>query len=161
MARYDYQYETSPRKIEPEFEPRNSKKLTKKELEQKQKELKHKKRMYHKNIAIIMGVFLVLLAVSYRNSLITERFNQIQNQKNELAAIQKANGQLEVSIEGSLNLNNVEKAAKEKLGMQKLQNSQKVYVSLPKQDYTEAVAQEITEEEETNWFMQLINSIFK
>ena len=164
MARYGYQYETSPRKIEPEYKPERKevqKKNKRKEFEQKQNELKHKKRMYHKNIAIIMGVFLVLLAISYRNSLITEKFNHIQKQKNELAAIQKANGQMEVSIEGSLNLNNVEKAAEEKLGMQKLQNEQKVYVDLPKQDYTEVTTKEITEIEESNWFMDFINSIFK
>ena len=167
MARLNYQYETSPRKIEPEYSPRKksvSKQKSniekRKDFEQKQQELKHKKRMYHKNIAIIMGIFLIMLAVSYRNSLITEKFNELQNKKSELSAIEKANGQLEVNIEGSLNLNNVEKAANEKLGMKKLQNDQKVYITLPKQDYTEAATKDITEKEETNWFQEWINSIF-
>ena len=168
MARGSYQYETSPRKIEPEYtlqkkEPKKikSKKNKKQEMEQKMKELKQKKRMYHKKIVVIMGVFLVFLAISYRNSLITERFNEIQEKKKELAFIEKSNGQMEVSIEGSLNLKNVEQSAEEKLGMKKLQNEQKVYVTLPKQDYTEKATEEITEGENTNWFMELINSIFK
>ena len=170
MARTDYQYETSPRKIEPEYSPKKSKNKNKqqkknqnkqKSIEQRNKELKHKKRMYHKNIVIILGIFLVFLAVSYRNSLITEKFNEIQKKKNELSSIEKINGQTEVSIESSLNLNNVETAAKENLGMQKLQNDQKVYVTLPKEDYTEAATKEISDEKESNWFENLINRIFK
>ena len=171
MARMNYEYGTSPRKIEPDFFPerkktkkqknQKNKKSNKKEIEQKKEELKQKKRMYHKNILIIVAVFLILLAVSYRNSLITERFNQIQKKKAELAFIEKTNGQLQVSIEGSLNLNNVEKSAQEKLGMKKLQNEQKVYVSLPKQDYTEGATKEVTQNENTNWFQSLLNSIIK
>ena len=49
--------------------------------------------MYHKNIVMILAVFLVLLAISYRNSLITEKFNEIQKKKTELSMIEKANGQ--------------------------------------------------------------------
>ncbi len=174
MARSSYQYGTSPRKIEPEFTPNKkknpnsknkpkkitkSKKVIKQEIEQKNEELKQKKKMYHRNIAIVVIVFLILLAVSYRNSLITEKFNELQNKKSELASIEKTNGQLEVNIEGSLNLNNVEKSAQEKLGMQKLQNDQKVYVALPKEDYTEAATKEVKEEKETTWFQDLLNTI--
>ena len=116
MAR-SYQYGTSPRKIEPNYRPR--KKTTQKEKiikaneeQQRINNLKAEKRRHHKNIAMIVGVFLILLAISYRNSLITERFNEIQDKKSQLAAIEKTNGQLEVSIESSLNLGNVEKEAK-------------------------------------------------
>lgn len=165
MARNNYEYETSPRKVEPDFnnnrkKKSKGKKITKSEIEEKKKELKQQKRKHHKNIGIILGIFLILLAISYRNSLITEKFSEIQAKRNELASIEKSNGQMLVSIEGSLNLNNIEKSAKEKLGMQKLQNEQKVYVTLPKQDYTEST-KEITERTETNWFEDIINSIFK
>ena len=173
MAR-NYQYGTSPRKIEPDYIPNKkkapkvknkpqkivkNKKVIKHEIDQKNEELKQKKKMYHRNIAIVLIVFLVLLAVSYRNSLITEKFNELQNKKSELASIEKTNGQLEVNIEGSLNLNNVEKSAQEKLGMQKLQNDQKVYVSLPKEDYTEPAVKEVKEEKETTWFQDLLNTL--
>ncbi len=175
MARTSYQYETSPRKILPDYSPNynpnynpkkqpNKKKKTgrisKEEERQRQLELKKEKRKHHKNIVLIVGIFLIFLAVSYRNSLITEKFNEIQNKKDELAAIEKTNGQLEASIEGSLNLNNIEEAAEEQLGMQKLQNDQKVYVMLPKNDYTEASSEEIIEDTEINWFQNLINTLF-
>ena len=42
-----------------------------------------------------------------------------------MEALSKTNQQLAVSIENSLNLNNIEQVAKEKIGMQKLNNNQK------------------------------------
>ena len=155
MAGSAYQYGTSPRKIQPEYSPkkRKGKKTTKKttkikkqEQQKKNEKMKQEKIKHYKNIAVIIGLFLVLLTVSYRNSLITERFNQIQNKKQELSSIQKSNGQTEVSIESSLNLKNLENSAKDKLGMQKLENDQKVYVELPKKDYTESATPEVEEE---------------
>ena len=165
MAR-SYQYGTSPRKIEPNYRPRKKtiqkEKITKANDEQQRlNNLKAEKRRHHKNIAMIVGVFLILLAISYRNSLITERFNEIQDKKSELAAIEKTNGQLEVSIESSLNLGNVEKEAKKSLGMNKLSDKQKVYVTLPKKDYIESTTESIKIQEESNWFQSLINKIFK
>ena len=167
MARNAYQYETSPRKIETEYEIRREHKkikkkepLSREEIRQKQRELKQEKRRQLKNITIIMGVFLVLLVISYRNSLITEKFNEIQDKKAELAQTEKTIGQLEVSIESSLNLKNLEKSAKEKLGMKKLNNKQKVYVTIPKKDYTESAVEDI-EAKESNWFENLIDKIFK
>ena len=174
MASNRYQYETSPRKIRPEYNPK--KKTTKRETrsekearekreleEKKQKEmqLKQEKRQHHKNIALVLAMFLLLLTVSYRNSLITERFSEIQDKKQELSAIQKTNEQTAVSIEGSINLKSLEKSATDKLGMQKLENSQKVYVTLPKEDYTESATQEIAEESNSNWIENLIAKLFK
>ena len=167
MAR-NYQYETSPRKLEPDYSPRrkktkvnNQKQIEYAKEKERQNNLKMEKRRHHKNIAMIVGMFLVLLVVSYRSSLITERFNEIQDKKRELAAIEKTNGQLEVSIESSLNLSNVEKEAKKKLGMEKLDNSNKVYITLPKKDYTESSVESVKTEENLSWFEKLINKFFK
>ncbi len=169
MARGGYQYETSPRKIQPEYNPKRKKtKAERLEQEKRRKErerqkkiaLKKEKRKHYKNIATIFSVFLIFLAISYRNSLITERFNEIQDKKLQLASIEKTNGQLEVSIEESMNLSNVEKEAKEKLGMQKLTNDQKVYINLDKKDYTESKTNESVVEEEKSWFDKLIDKIF-
>ena len=55
---------------------------------------------------IVIGIFILLLTISYRNSQINEKFNEAQNLKKELSALQKENEQLEVNIENSLNLNN-------------------------------------------------------
>ena len=170
MPKYNYQYETSPRKLKPEYEPKKSNNQRKKyeeqlKINQKQRKeaIKMEKKKHNKNVAFIMAIFLILLAISYRSSLINEKFSAIQKDKATLSALQKTNDQLEVSIESSLNLKNIEETAKEKLGMQKLENDQKVYVNLDKKDYVEASTEDIdiTTEENTNWFMKIINKIFK
>ena len=109
---------------------------------------------------LVAGIFMLLLTISYRTSQINEKFSQIQTLKTELASLQKENEQLEVSIENGLNLNNIEKEAKEKLGMQKLTNKQTVYVQLPKKDYVEPASEEVVIEKEKNWFEQLVDKIF-
>ena len=161
---YGYQYETSPRKIEPEYrpykkqEPYKGKKTTTtqkvtKKVERKVKvKTKTKSKMKPKvQIALYIAIgFIVLFSISYRNSLITESFNTKESKKQELSSIRKENEQLKVNIESSLNLNNVEQMAKEMLGMQKLDNKQKVYVSLPKKDYIEPAVEEVIIGEELN-----------
>ena len=117
------------------------------------------KKKHNKNVALVVAIFLVLLTISYRSSLINERFNEIQNSKEKLASIQNTNGQLEVSIESSLNLSNVKNAAKDKLGMQELDNGQKVYVKLDKKDYVESMTDEIVKNNNQNVFQKIIAKI--
>jgi len=160
-----YQYETSPRKLEPQYEPiknpyKKKKASTKKlKKESKQKQTKKQFNSRAKVVIYIAIGFSILFAISYQNSLITESFNEKENLKQSLAAIEKENEQLKVNIEKSLNLSKVEQAAKEMLGMQKLDNSQKVYISLPKQDYIEVPTEEIIIKEESNFFQKIIENI--
>ena len=99
--------------------------------------------------------------VKYKITQINEKFSEIQNLRTQLSSLQKENEQLQVTIENSLNLSNIEKQAKEKLGMQKLTNKQTVYVSLPKKDYIESATEkvEISDNNE-NWFQKLVDKIF-
>ena len=106
-----------------------------------------------------MIVFAVLVGISYRNSVINERFSEIQDLKNNLAVINKENEQTEVAIKSSLNLTNIEKTASSKLGMQKRTNKQTIYVELPKEDYVEKATEEIQLEENTSWLQKLKNFI--
>ena len=64
-----------------------------------------------------------------------------------------------MNIQNGLNLNNIEKLAKEKLGMQKLTNKQTVYVTLPKKDYVESASEEVVIENDKNWFEKLIDKL--
>lgn len=110
-----------------------------------------------KLVMYLITGFSILFAISYQNSLISASFNKKEQYKKEMEALSKTNQQLEVSIENSLNMNNIEQAAKEKLGMQKLSNNQKIYISLPKQDYVApAVEEVIIEDEEMGFFNKLI-----
>lgn len=166
MANYrtsGYQYETSPRKLEPEYRPEKNPYTKKKSGALKNKDVNQKEKSRNQvkerlklviNIAII---FSALFVISYRNSKINESFNKNANLKQSLAVTQKENEQLQVNIENSLNLSNIEKIAKEKLGMQKLDNSQKVYVSLPKKDYIEPAVEKVTIEENQNIFQKILN----
>lgn len=165
MAISRYEYGTSPRKLEPDV-PRK-KQTQKRKLKvvedlprQDIKISKEQKRRQIQLTLVVMGIFVLLLTISYRNSQINEKFNQVQTLKRELSSLKKENEQLEVSIENSVNLNTIEKQAKEKLGMQKLTNKQTVYVSLPKKDYVESASEEVVIEKEKNWFEKFVDKIF-
>lgn len=168
MAQIGYEYGTSPRKLEPEINIKTKKQnvTNKGKLEvvkdvprQDVKVSKEQRRKQVKLVLSVLAIFVLLLAVSYQNSQINIKFTEMQKQKKELAALQKENEQLRVNIENSLNLSNIEKEAKEQLGMEKLTNKQTVYVSLPKKDYVEAAPEKVVIEDEKNWFEELIDKI--
>jgi len=167
-----YQYETSPRKIAPDYTPPKKAKEVKKNTASKPKTSKKivkasinttTKQKVIMITYIIIG-FLILFAISYRNSQIDENFAKVQSLKQELSELEKENAQLEISIDNGLNLTIIEQQAKELLGMQKLTSRQTVYVSLPKQDYIETASEEVMLEEKTSIFESIMNtfmSIFK
>ena len=141
-----YEYGTSPRKLQPEYTPNKKQKVTKqKNVKNEKVKKQNSKKIQEQNrkkqqrkILFCIGIgFIILFAISYRNSQIDEEFSAIQVMKKDLSTIEKENEQLEVSIENGSNLNNIEQSAKDLLGMQKLNNKQSVYISLPKVDYIE------------------------
>lgn len=167
MAYNRYQYETSPRKLQPEYEPivkKYPKKTTARKVKvepvRKVKTKAKKQLKVEAKVIIYIAIgFSILFAISYRNSLINEKFAEIKQLKANLAQIEKKNEQLEVNIENSLNLKTIEQSAKELLGMQKLENSQSVYINLPKQDYIEPASEEIIQEENISLWEKIINFI--
>ena len=163
MARY--QYETSPRKLEPRYKNVPKKKATKKKLEVIKNEpkknvgiSKKEQQKRRKQICSVIVIFALLLMISHRNSLISEEFKAIQNLKSDLSNIEKENKQLEITIESNLNLNKIEKIASEQLGMQKQTVEQTIYTELPKHDYVEAG---IEEKKESKSILDKILDIFK
>lgn len=171
MARNFYQYGTSPRKIEPEYVPVKKKQTNKKKtvqkntgiktLEQKRNQVADKvqNKKQAKQVAIVLLIFAVLLAISYRNSLINEEFSEIKDLKNNLAIVKKENGQITKSIEENLNKENMEKIATEELGMQKKTKEQTVEITIEKSDYIETSSPEVEEKEES-FFEKIMNEIF-
>jgi cell division protein FtsL len=163
MARAEYQYSTSPRKLEPEYRSQKRKQKLRVVEDLPRQEVKVSKEQKRKRIQLtitVIAIFGLLLTISYRNSQINEKFNEMQSLKKELSSLQKENEQLKVNIANGLNLANIEKLAKEKLGMQKLTNKQIVYVSLPKKDYVESASEKVVIKDQTNWFEKLVNKIF-
>ena len=106
MARY--QYETSPRKYEPEYTTKKTTKkqtprVSKKEIERKKLEKEKAKKAEDrkkkvKQIIAVVVVFAMLLSLSYREIQIMEMFDQKKEQEDKLALIQKENGQVEKNI---------------------------------------------------------------
>lgn len=167
-AKAFYQYETSPRKLEPEYKPKkpknnsksnnNKTKLKKTNLQIKKKQKSKYKKKEVKFILYIIAFFGVFFVITYRNSQIDESFMKVKNMQAELALLQKQNEQLKVSIENSFNLSTIEQQARELLGMQKLEDNQKEYITLPKKDFIEPVTEKIIIEED-NWYQKLIKII--
>ena len=166
MANYRYnryQYETSPRKLQPEYEPIKEPYSRKKTstLKKKNTNTKPKKQLksHVRVVFYVLVIFASLFVISYRNSLINESFNENEHLKTDLASIQKQNEQLKVNLENNLNLTNIQKIAEKKLGMQKLDNSQKVYVSLDKKDYVEPASEKVVIDDNQNWFTKILNTL--
>ena len=168
MAQGKYQYGTSPRKIEPDYNKRSKKSNTKKKPlkvvedvpRQSIKVSKEERKKQVKMTFTVIALFLLLVVISCRNSQIDKNFNHIQEQKKQLSTLQKENEQLKVSIENSQNLSNVEKVAREELGMQKLSSTQTIYVTLPKKDYVESAPEKIVVEEDESWWEKIADRIF-
>ena len=163
-----YQFETSPRKLQPKSTPNTRKKTTKatgvkqvKKQEVNNSKLKSNKKNKARAVFYVTIGFIILFTISYRNSLITENFNEKENLKRELNSLKKTNEQLQVGIENALNLNTIEQEAKERSGMQKLSNNQKVYINLEKKDYVQSATEEVILEDNRNWFEKLLDGFFK
>lgn len=164
MARAGYQYGTSPRKTNPNPTRKTNKKRQQLKVvpeipRQQVKVSSEQRKRQLKSTLVVAGIFLLLLTISCRNSQIDKKFNQIQEQKKELSEIQKENEQLSVSIANSINLINIEKVAKEELGMQKLSTKQTVYVTLPKKDYVESASEKIQMEQEKSVWQKILDRI--
>ena len=165
VPRYNrYQYETSPRKLEPEYSP-VTKKYPKKSVTPRNKNKTKniskasiiRRKDQFKLIAAVLIVFSAVLTKSYRNSQIDESFSKTEELKEKYMAIEKENDQMKVDIENSLNYNNVEQQAKELLGMQKLSNKQTVYVNLPKKDYIQPATETVVIEKNDGFINTVIN----
>ena len=159
-----YEYETSPRKLEPNYNvpkksPTKKKTQAKRNVsKKKQKELKRKK---IKTTLYVLIAFSIVFLVSYRNAKIDENFAEVRSLKEEMEKVEKENAQLEVSIESSLNLTNIEQQAKSLLGMQKLTSRQPEYIELPKTDYIEPAAENVVLEEEKGFLEKVGDFIFR
>ena len=107
-----------------------------------------------KNVSLVfkvLAVLAVLGVITYRYTLINASLAEKESLKNELESINKENAQLEVTIESGMSISMIEQLAKENLGMQKLDNNQKVYINLDKKDYTESSQNNVLINTESWW----------
>lgn len=160
MAKYEY--ETSPRKLKPEYE-QVRKKAKKKNTNTKSNMAKksNTKMRKLKKIKIVLFVlvgFFAFFTISFRNAMIDSKYAEIKKLKSDLAIVEKENEQLQAGIESHLNLKTIQEEAETLLGMKTLSNDQIKYVNLPKTDYVESGSEEVQLEEE-NYLTKIINII--
>lgn len=157
-----YQYETSPRKIEPEYrEPRRKYHKTSTAPKRKvtSKEAIKRKKYRVKLVIALFAVFASIFTISYRSSQIDEAFTKNEEMKQAYLAVEKENDQIKVDIENSLNYTNIEQQAKELLGMQKLSNKQTVYINLPKKDYIQPATESVVIDNEESFIDKILNKL--
>lgn len=175
MPRASYQYGTSPRKYEPDYTPRKTSRKTtnkitankkvskkapkksdaKKRIEKQKAQKAQERKSKTLQVVVVIAIFGMLLALSYREITIMEMFNQKKNLENQLATIQKENGQIEKSIreeESKLNWNEIKAKASEQLGMQA---KTAIPIDLEKSDNVE-IKSEFIKEEKTNIIEEII-----
>lgn len=156
----DYQYETSPRKIEYEA-PKKKKKVKAKspkaKLSEKTiKEIETKKAQ--RNFTIVMAIVLICAGfIVFMNVKINESFSEVQSMTKTISNLEKENSQISVNIQNSLNLSNIESKAISELGMQKLSNKQITYVALDTKDYVEISSEKIALSSNDGFFKTLWN----
>ena len=172
MPRNSYQYGTSPRKYDMDYIDINKKtysrsqKTNNKKIEEPKAKTKNNvKKAKNKNIQVgknralqvvtVLAIFGMLLTVSYREIAIMEMFNQKKNLENDLAVIQKEDGQVEKRIkevESTLDWNSIQQKATEQLGMQKKSGTP---VDLDKADNVET-SNKLIKEEKTSVIDRII-----
>ena len=93
---YGYQYETSPKKLQPEYVPtKKAKKKTNVKPQNTKKPSKQQTNKYNYKPVVYIGLaFVTLFTISYRYSLINEEYNSKENIKSKVSAVQKENEQL-------------------------------------------------------------------
>ena len=172
MPRTSYQYGTSPRKYEPEYTQRRTTKITAKKpeakraskksdaqrrIEQQRAKKAQEKKYKILQIAVVLAVFGMLLTVSYREISIMEMFNQKKDLENQLALIEKENGQVEKSIkeeESKLDWSKIRQRATDELGMQQ---KDVIPVDLEKSDNVETSNKLLVEEEKTSLLEKIVS----
>ena len=150
-----YEYGTSPRKYE--YTPETKRKPKTRSKTQSRKVVK-KKATFPKYVYVFSALIISFaFIVSIRGSKIEERNLQIQQDKRAVEQLKNDNAQLKIDLQKALSLTNVEKQAKEKLGMRELQSHQIRYVKLDKQDYIEPVIITRVEEKKTPLYKKVLN----
>ena len=125
--KYDY-YESGSvaRKLEYEYEKKN--KINNKNNLSNKKERKTKT----STVFMVLCIFSMALVLVYRYNVINEKNLESQTLSNDLSKIEAALFSSKMEVEQNTDLNQIEAYAKQKLGMQKPDKNQTIYVDTSK-----------------------------
>ena len=79
---------------------------------------------------IALGVLLISFTIIYRQSVILESNQRIKELEKELAALNSANQSMQTGIDMEIEMGEVEKRAREELGMMKPESNQMFYIDM-------------------------------
>lgn len=181
-----YEFGTSPKKVYPEYDDlkiRTRRKTTRPKKTNRQniktsnkKKTKPKKRSkaYKRwkilqlsmtktekfYVIMLVGILLALAFVFIvRESEIDKKFMASQDKRNSIEQIEKENSQIELSFQNSLSLTNIEKQARERLGMEKQSPKNTVYVNFDSEDFVESVVVNRVQNEEKSFIQKIIDKL--
>ncbi len=158
-----YEHGTSPWKYEEDYRPKKKSKTKAKSQNKRKpanvaKKTSAKKAVSKKYMVLGVSIFFIFaFVISFRATQIEKADVNIQAQRNQIDKLKNENAELSLDLQKALSLTNIEKQAKDKLGMQKLQNNQIRYIKLDKRDYVEPVSIIRIEEKEESLFKRVIN----
>lgn len=93
---------------------------------------KVQKSNYNSLVVFIIVGFILCFGMVFLKVQINETTSQIQNQTKMLNELKSDEIRLKMNIESNVSLNNIEKQAKEELGLNKIETSQIEYVNIEK-----------------------------
>lgn len=152
-----YEHGTSPRKYDLDYDVKPKTRTKAKPKKTVKKAVKQKTALNRYGYIILGTILFFAFLVSFRSSQIEQRNVEIKAEKKQIEQLKNENAQLNMDLQKTFSLTNIEKQAKEKLGMQKLDSSQIRYVKLDKQDYIEPVSITRIEDTSTSFFRKIIN----
>ena len=85
-----------------------------------------------KTVFLISCLFVMLMVITYRFNVISENNLALQNLKTDLDRVQSNLASTQMDIEQSTDLSKIEAYAKQKLGMQKPDKNQVIYIDTSK-----------------------------
>jgi cell division protein FtsL len=100
------------------------------------KQYKDNRKSKLKLVLSVLAVFVATLAVMYRFALITQLSYNISQKEATYNELRNANSILKVEIETGTDLAEIKEIAETRLGMQKPDKNQIVYIKVPRTDYT-------------------------
>lgn len=131
-------------------------KKTVKKQEEKFKLIKNKNINIKSNKATLvlttLAIFAMLMIVTYRYNLISEKNLKVQQLKDELETAKSELATTQIAVEKVMDVNYVEAYAKQQLGMQKPEKSQLIYINMENEESVKKTSS-------VNMIMSLVDKI--
>lgn len=112
-------------------------------------------------ITFILCIFAMVMVITYRYNLISEKNLETQNLKSELTKVESSLLSSQIEVEQETDLNKIEAYAKQQLGMQKPDKNQTIYVDTTEANSSVEVGESVnTFDKIIEYIKDIINKIF-